>query len=288
MEESESVFSMTPMSRKLMLEPGEVYEGTITIFNPMSSKENFSYKVGVTPYNVVGSDYAADLSTQTERSRIVDWIKIAEPLGTVAPNESKDIHYTITVPEDAPGGGQYAAITVGSDERDSSGSEGVNIKNIYEMASILYAKVNGEIVRGGEVQENKVPGFVTALPIKMSLTLTNDGNVHETAKVKLVVKNFLNGVQLYPEDGSEGVVEEVMMPETNRIIERNVESVSPLGLYEVTQSVEYLGKTSSVTQLVVACPIWFMVMLLVVIVVIAYGIVRLVKKRRRDSADAMM
>lgn len=284
MEESESMFVMTPMSQKLMLEPGEVYEGSITVFNPADAKESFSYKVGVMPYNVVGSDYTADLTTQTERSRIVDWIKIDEPLGTVEPNGSKEIHYKITVPENAPGGGQYAAITVGSDERDSGGNSGVNIKNIYEMASIIYAKVSGDIVRGGEIQKNEMPGFVTALPIRMGAMLTNDGNIHETAEIKLVVKNFLNGSQLYPEDGSEGVVEEVIMPETSRYVERSVDNISPLGLYEVTQSVSYLGQNSSMTQLVVACPIWFMVMILVVIGVIVYGIVRVVKKHRHNKA----
>ena len=243
MEESESMFTITPMTQKLMLEPGEVREGKILVVNPTDAKETFSYKVSVVPYNVSGTDYAADFATQTERSRMVDWITVDEPLGVVAPNESKELHYTIRVPETAPGGGQYAAITVGSDERDTSSAEGMTIKNVYEMASVLYAQVSGEIIRSGEVLENDIPGFVTALPIITRAKIKNDGNIHETAQVKVTVKNFLNGAQLYPNESQEENSEEMLMPEKEREITREVSDLSPVGLYEVIQTIEYLGKT---------------------------------------------
>lgn len=283
MGESESIFTITPMTQKLLLEPGEVREGTLLVVNPADAKASFAYKVGVTPYNVVGNDYAADLATKTERSRLVDWITIDEPLGAVAPNQSKEIHYTIRVPKDAPAGGQYAAITVGSDERDTSSAEGMTIKNVYEMASVLYAQVSGEIIRSGEVLENDIPGFVTALPIITRAKIKNDGNIHETAQVKVTVKNFLNGSQLYPNETQEENTEEMLMPETERAITREVSDLSPVGLYEVTQTIEYLGKTSSSSSLVIACPIWFMAMIAVTLGVIIFGIVMLIRRHRKNK-----
>ena len=155
------------------------------------------------------------------------------------------------------------------------------------MASIIYARINGEIKRAGSVGENKIPGFVTAMPITVSVELENDGNVHETAKIRTTVKNFLNGAQIYPLSGEEGIVEEVMMPDTSRYVTRDINDLSPVGIYEVTQSVTYLGQTSDNTQLVVACPVWFMLLVALTFGVIVFGIVRAIMRHRRIKRSLM-
>ncbi|MBQ3445181.1 hypothetical protein IJH23_00030 [Candidatus Saccharibacteria bacterium] len=284
---SGSVFSITPMSAKLRLVAGEVYEGVIKVFTPANMEGNFSYKVEVAPYNVSGADYVADLVTQSNRSQIVDWIRIAEPSGTLGPNGTKEVHYTITVPETAPAGGQYAAILVGTDGDGGGIAEGVGVNSVFEMASIVYAQVEGEIQRSGEIQLNEVPGFITATPMKVMVELKNDGNIHEVAKIDIAVKNFLTGAQIYPSNNGEGWIEEVVMPETTRVVAREITEMPALGVYEVTQTVDYMGKHSSITQLVVACPIWFMVMVGVVIGLIIGGIVMAVKKHKRNKMLAV-
>ena len=286
MGEYDDTFAITPMSQKLMLEAGEVYEGTVKVFAPAHAEKNFPYKVEVAPYGVAADGYEADLVTESERTKIVDWITIDEPLGTLRPNESKEIHYTIKVPETAPAGGQYAAIMVGSDERDDSNASGMNVKAVYEMASIIYATVNGDIVREGKIQLNEVPGFVTAMPVKVMVELENKGNIHETAKIQLKVKNFLTGAELYPTEGDDGAMEEVVMPETSRVVMREVRDLPALGIYEVAQNVDYMGKHSSVTQLMIACPVWFMVMVAVVLGVIIAGVVIAIKKHRKKKTAA--
>lgn len=284
--EEENIFTITPMSRKIELEPGEVYEGTVTVFNPVDAKEDFAWKVSVAPYSVESGTYNADLAAETEHSQITKWITFDKVSGVLAPNEKAEIHYTITVPETAAGGGQYAAIMVGSDAVGAA-AQGISIQNIYEMASIIYARINGEIKRAGSVGENKIPGFVTAMPITVSVELENDGNVHETAKIRTTVKNFLNGAQIYPLSGEEGIVEEVMMPDTSRYVTRDINDLSPVGIYEVTQSVTYLGQTSDNTQLVVACPVWFMLLVALTFGVIVFGIVRAIMRHRRIKRSLM-
>lgn len=286
-ESTGSMFSITPMNMKLRLTAGEVYEGTIKVFTPENLKGNFTYNVGVTPYNVVGTDYEADLATQSNRSKIVDWITINEPKGVLGPNETKEIHYTVNVPADAPGGGQYAAILVGSEEQDGSaadGTGGMNIRNIYEMGSIIYAQVEGETRRSGAIEKNEVPGFVAAMPIRTLVELRNDGNIHETAKIKMEVNNVLTGAQIYPDEGKEGVEDEVIMPETTRAVVKEIKDLPALGIYEVRQSVDYLGENSSITQIVLACPVWFMLLLIVTVAAIVTGIVLAVKKHKKKKA----
>ena len=113
-EQTSNTFTLMPMSQNISLKPGEVYEGSVKVINPSSSTENFEYKAEVTPYGVVDQEYTADLLSESDRTSISKWIKINEPTGTIKPNETKEVKFTITVPENVPAGGQYATIAISS------------------------------------------------------------------------------------------------------------------------------------------------------------------------------
>ena len=189
-------FTVTPMSNAIELKPGETYEGDILVSVPEASTSDFNYKVEVKPYGVIGNDYNADFISSSKNTDMVNWIKIANPTGTIAPNGKTHIKYTITVPSDAAGGGQYAALLIGKNDGESF-SEGFGVQNVYSMASLIFAQIDGEIIHEGEVLENFVPGFVTGFPAAASVMIKNDGNVHEPANVYLKIKNVFNGVSNY-------------------------------------------------------------------------------------------
>ena len=274
-----NVFTITPMNQDFELEAGQVYTGSILVSNPSTAANDFHYKVTVSPYSVIGEEYAADLETFSNRSQIVDWIKVDNPTGVLKPNETAEVKFTITVPESAPAGGQYAALMVGSDN-DTVVSEGLSINNVFEMASLVYAKVAGETVHAGEVSEITIPGFVASTPIAASALITNDGNVHETARIALEVRSAFSSTPIYPAPGESGVLTEVIMPESTRYITRNIDGISPLGIYNITETINYLGQNTTFSQTVLVCPIWFMVLSIVTITAVAVAIVRNIKFRR--------
>ena len=277
---SSNIFTIAPMSHTISMEAGDTYDGYITIANPVNAEEDFDYRVTVAPYAVTGEDYAADFSSKTARTQIVDWITIENPVGTLGPNESTKIHFVINIPETAPAGGQYAAIVIGSNS-DAEVSGGVSVNNVFEMASIIYAEVTGNTIEDGAVLENSIPGFVTNIPIRVSTLLTNTGNAHEIARISLEVKNFFSATQIYPQPDESGIVDEVIMPETSRYVTRDITNVSPLGIYEVTQTVDYLGEINQLKQIVVACPIWFMALVIVTIIAVITSIIFRIKSSRR-------
>jgi len=277
--DNSNMFTVTPMSSKLELNAGDTYEGDIIVANPANAKEDFYYKVGVSAYNVVGEEYSADFLTETERSQIVNWITIDNPNGVLQPNESVKVHYRLTVPETAPAGGQYAAFMVSSDAEARPDSD-ITINNVFEMASILYVKIEGDTIRAGEILGSNIPGFVAELPIVVSATLKNDGNVHESARIALEIRNVLSPGIIYPGPGETGAIEEIIMPGTTRYVTRNIDHISPLGVYEVTQTINYMGQSEALHKVVVSCPIWFMALMLITITSIAVSITKMVKKRR--------
>lgn len=278
--DNSNMFTVTPMSHSVTLDAGDTYEGEIIVANPANAAQDFNYKVEASSYGVVGDDYVADLLTETERTQIAKWITIDNPTGVLKPNESVKIHYTVNVPENAPSGGQYAAILVSSD-LDVKGSDSVSVNNVFEMASILYAKINGEMIHEGEIIGVSVPGFVTTTPITVSTTLRNDGNIHETARISLEVRSYFSADNIYPKVGEDGTLDEIIMPGTTRHVERDIDGISPLGIYDVLQTVNYMGKTDTIHQVVIACPIWFMALVFVTLVAIVTTIVVSVKKHRK-------
>ena len=278
----ENTFTVTPMTQSFNLEPGKTYEGSITIANPAAATENFEYEVNLAPYGVSGTDYKADFMTDANRTQLAKWVTVENPKGSLAPNETVKIKFTIKVPENVPAGGQYAALMVGS-ANNNKGKGNVSVSNVYEMASLLYAEVAGETVRGGEILDNNVPDFVTQLPIRATASFKNEGNVHETAKISLIVKDNITGSQIYPSPEESGAVNETIMPETTRDFVREIDGISPLGVYSITQTIEYMGQTSSEHHIVIVCPIWFMALAAATIIAFIVVIVKMALKHRRKK-----
>lgn len=276
----EHIFTLTPMSQDVELEPGQVYTGTITVSNPVDATADFTYKVSVTPFNVIGSDYTVDLVTEYNRSMMTKWITISEPTGTLKPNESRKVEFTITVPENAPAGGQYATLAVTTDDEVASG-DGLAVQNILEMASIIYAKVAGETVHQGQILENNIPGFVTTSPVMLTAMLENTGNVHEYATYTITVTDFFTGQVILPTTENDGRYSEVIMPETTYYSQREVSNLPVVGVVKVSQTIRYNGEVSIKEGNVIICPIWFMALVLVVLAALVTTVVLIIKKRQK-------
>ncbi|MBR3386124.1 hypothetical protein IKG68_00935 [Candidatus Saccharibacteria bacterium] len=271
-------FTVLPMSQDIYLEAGKTFTGSITVANPADASGDFYYAVSVSPYSVVDENYTADLATMSDRSAIVKWIEVENPTGVLKPNESVKVNFKINVPLDAPSGGQYAAIAVRSNE-EATGTGGVSVQNVFELASLLLANVAGETKHEGQILENKIPGFITNGSPTVTALLTNDGNVHETAKVKLQVKNAITNEVMFPRDGQSDEFIELVMPGSTRYITRSLDDLPALGIYSVTQDISYLGGNSYNSAVMVSCPIWFLVLMIVTVGAIIGVTVALVRKK---------
>lgn len=280
-------FTILPMSQRFSLDPGKTYKGKITIVNPADASSDFEYVASVSPYSVVGEDYTADFVTQTNHSEISKWIKISEPTGKVAPNESKDIEFTIKVPVDAAAGGQYATINVSSNSADSS-DDGVSVQNVFEMASVVYANVSGEIVHDGEILDNHVPGFSAVTPVTLSAIISNRGNVHEDATFIIAVSDVFTGRVILPTEEDAGQYNEIIMPDSTRKIERNISNLPAIGLVKVSQTIYYNGDVSIVEKNVFICPIWFMILVLMTIAAVITSIVMIVRHHHKKNKKAAL
>lgn len=275
-----NVFTLLPMSQRFTLTPGEVTEGSIKIVNPADATENFAYKVSITPYGVIGEKYTIDLEHESARTSISKWIEIEEPTGEIEPNGVKEIKFTINVPKNAPVGGQYATLAVSSNSKSANGN-GVAVRNVLEMASIIYGTVTGPIERNGKILENNVPGFIVSPPATLSALIENGGNVHEDAIFTIKVTDLFGGRQILPTEDDDGQYSELIMPETTRYIEREVNNLPALGIVKVSQSISYRGDNNVAEKTIIICPIWFMMLVFTTLIAIIFTIIHLIRKHRK-------
>ena len=282
--EGANFFTVTPMSQRISLEAGETAEGTISVINPNDSVDDLKYKAYVAPYSVVGEGYEADLTTDSKYNMIKDWITIENPTGTIEPNKTGEIKFKIKVPGSAPAGGQYAAIIITRDDDTTSSENGVAVKDIFEMASLIYANVNGETVHKGEILSNEIPGFVANAPITVSALISNEGNIHENATVIIKATNFFTGDVIVEGDAEENYYSEIIMPETTRYITREISEGLPLlGIVKVEQTIYYQGSSDVAESNVIICPIWFLLLVFLTIGAIIGTIVMMIRKHRKKA-----
>lgn len=281
-----SAFGLSPMNQTVVLNPGETYRDTIIITNPSTSEEDFHYKIEVTPYDV-DSDNVDLYDSYSDRNMIVEWITIVnDETGVVRPNESVELEYEVNVPEDAPAGGQYAAIRVSSDEDADSKDDAYGIRENMAIAYLLYAEIAGETVRQGEIISASVPGFLFSGNIKGTSEIKNTGNVHGFAHYTLKIYPLFSGEEVYTNE--EEPESAVILPDKTLYHETSWEGTPMIGIYNVVYTAEFEGVTTEVSKLVIKCPIWLLFVILAVIAALVIWIVmkiRFGKKKSKKSEE---
>ncbi len=278
----ERLFSVSPMAHEVTLTPGKEYQGSIRISVPSDATEELKYAIEVVPYTINKDNYGAKFDESTDYTTIVDWTKVEEPEGTLKPNEIRDIKYTIDVPESAPGGGQYLALLV-RDNSETKKGEGLSIDNTFELASIIYAKIDGELTREAEIQSNSVPGFSLEPKIETSATLVNNGNIHEQAIIETTITNKFTGETVYPENTDEAAASEMVMPDSTRNYTKGIDGLPMMGVFDVKQTIFFGNGSDTAEGMLIICPIWFMLLVFLVIGAIIAGIVARVMRHKKKT-----
>lgn len=282
-------FALSPMSQKVVLTPGETYEGSIDVINPSKSDSDFHYLATIGAYGVKSDensvdDYASTTENDiTKFNQIVNWIELKNDRGTLAPNETATISFYINVPEDAPGGGQYATILVQEDPQaiDIPETEDSNIKEIMQMASIIYAEIAGDTIREGEIIDNNIPAFLLNGQFEATSMVKNNGNVHTDAEYILQVWPLFSDEEICTNE--EDPAKSLILPETKRYHAESCTLTAP-GIYKVKQIVRIFGEESIAEKTIIYCPIWLLFIILAVIAGIIIWVVMRIRARNNKKS----
>lgn len=286
-EDNAPSLTVSPVSERIILVPGEVYNGVISVGNRYQAASNLKFKASVGSFGYQKNEGDKDdygtpsITVKSNYNQIMDWIELGIDEGEVVPNGTVKIPYTITVPEDVPAGGQYATIVV----RDVTGSSdanlgGVSIENQFQFASIIYAEVAGQTRESGEIIENSAPSFLfDGSQFEATSMVKNTGNVHTDAEYTLQVWPLFSGEEICTNE--ENPDTSLIMPETQRYHSQKC-SLPGIGIFNIKQTVKIFDQTSTIEKMVIVCPVW---LLFLILFLIALGIIYLFAKSKKRKND---
>ena len=278
--------TVSPPNQRLILTPGETYEGILKISNSNSAIRSLEYSVSVGSFSQVKTekskdDYGVvDHISVSNYNQIMDWISFDKEKGTVPPNETDIVVYTIKVPKDAPAGGQYATLIVRDETGNNTDSGNVAIESTYQFATVIYADIAGKTREEGVIESNSVPTISFGSPLSVSSMVRNNGNVHTDAKYTLEIWPLFSDEEVY--SNAEDPDTSLILPDTERYNVQTWDGAPMVGIFKVKQTVEIFGETSVVEKTVLICPLWLMVLIIIAVAgIIIWFIMR--SKNRKNS-----
>lgn len=288
--ETSSSLTVSPPNQEIILMPGEVYEGSIVVANPNGSENDLEYSVSIGSFSQKQSDGGVDdygtvdTDTVLPYNQMMEWIKLGKENGVISPNQSDKIPFTITVPEDAAAGGQYATILVQDDTKMGDNSNGnIAIESKVRIASIIYAEVAGETREEGTIISNNIPTFSLSNKLEASSIVKNNGNVHTNAEYILQVWPLFSDEEICTNEESVG--KSLIMPETEKY---HIESCNlpVVGIFKAKQTVKIFGETSITERTVIVCPAWLLFLILFGLTAIIIYFIARAKARRAERRSA--
>ena len=246
-----------PLRSRPSQNPGDTSSGQITIAN--HTKGKLSVTMSVERFNVTNEDYDYRFSKGSN----TDWVRLADNSVVLEPSASKNIAYSLAVPDNASPGGYYFAIFASS----ASGVSGTNFNEIKRVASLVYLQVNGNLNRKLNLLGVDVPWLVIHPALPVDSRLANQGNIHLEASLRMTTQPLFGRVS------APVVMQGLILPSTIR----KIHSVLPLpkwpGLYHLR--VQYSppqGGTQVIQHTLIYLPLWAWFVLIVLLWVLLRAI----------------
>ena len=271
--------SYSPIRYNKILVPGSTEDLFIKLTVPGDAERTAFYELEIKPF-YIDDEGNTHFEAKGSYSEIINWIAMSKDdmKGAIKPNESKQINYTIAVPESAPAGGQYAVIVVKTYDDAKS-----DIKQVYQLTQAIYAEVAGETHRQGEIASLMVPSLLFSGEITGTATIKNLGNVHSSAMHSLRVYPLFGDEELYTNE--EEPYESLIMPEATRQSSVSWNQTPRIGIFRVKYAVEFEGVKNELEKVIIVCPLWLLVIILLFIVTIIYRVITDSRKKSSKKAE---
>lgn len=276
-ERQKTFLQVSPSKQQLGgLEPGEVREGSFKVQNIGTGA--FDFKVYASSYEVKGENYDPVFDGSKDGLKIANWFTFSQDTGHLESDTEVTINYTIRVPKNTPGGGQYGAIMVETVKENDDKS---NIQAISRVGMVIYSHVNGEINRCTRILENKLPSFLFNPPIFGETRVENCGNVDAELTVNIKVFPFFSNEEIYTNEEKPTTLN--TLPATKRYHKELWTNSPAIGIFNVEQVIKYGSETKTERKLVIVCPVWLIVLIVLFILSVIFWLVSRNRERKTNS-----
>lgn len=279
------VVSLRPSEQDLELTPGKTYEESVVVYNIGGA--DFDFSVEAAPYQTKDNSYEPDFFSENSYTKLANWITFEQTDFSVKADTSAEVKFTIAVPDDAPGGGQYAAILIRLGDADSE-SEGVGI--ISQLAATIHGHVKGNAVRrDGKMISHDFPTIFLSNPVTVTSVFENTGNIDYRVTESWTIRDFFtNREYVGPESANDtgyvyGTLSAAILPGTERTLKLSWQDTPAIGVFRVEQTISYFDQIETFSHIVVVCPIWLVALVGAFIVFGLIWLIAHIISRRHDK-----
>lgn len=282
---SQVYLNVTPVSFHYTLDPGDSQSGNFLVSN--KGDKTIYYEAKAVPYYATEEDGNMKVfyDQKSSHTEIADWVTFENQSGQIEPGSSAEIKFTIDVPSDAHGGGQYAALIVSNSSENPRETGGISISEVANIGPVVYAKINGDIVTKGEIISHDIQGFRFEPPISATSIVKNEGNVHAEAIYTMRVYPLFSDESIYSNEERPASI--TVLPGATRYysVTWTADKGAPsIGVYKVKSEVQMFDQFSTLEKIVIICPMWVMITVGAFIVALIFWIIIRVKSRKAEIA----
>ncbi len=186
--------TVTPPLFQLNIGPGEFWASSIKVANTNPYDLNiYASAVNFSPRGEDGQGSFIPLVFQDEESKkasLAGWINVPADSVLVPKGQTGEIPFSVKIPQDAPPGGHYAAILVGT--RPFGGKEDGALISVSSMvSSLFFVSVKGDIIESANIREFRTEkDFYQKPKANFILRLENGGNVHIQPQGDIAIYNM--------------------------------------------------------------------------------------------------
>ncbi|MBR2695512.1 hypothetical protein IKE86_01190 [Candidatus Saccharibacteria bacterium] len=204
--------------------------------------------------------------------RISEWITFSEPEFILLPGESKNIFFTISIPDTRPAGGQYATIFAETVPASSENKNGIDL--ITRVGIRLCGSSSSDIHRNFSAQPPRIPTILVGKNLSADITVQNSGNIDFSTTTFFSVSSIF-GKQLYSSQTSTE-----LLPDTTKEIYNEWGETPALGIYRLDYSMQALDTSVSASRLVfVISPLFTILLCALILSSVILALARLAKRR---------
>tara|TARA_B100002051_G_C16745815_1_gene647541 strand:- start:13312 stop:14931 length:1620 start_codon:yes stop_codon:yes gene_type:complete len=183
--------SVSPTLFDMSAYPAQEWTSIVRVINPNPYDINvFADVVNFAPQGESGQGkFVPVIEEETKGQTMAEWVDIREGQITIPAEQTIELPFTITVPDDAPPGGHFAAVLIGT--KPPEGSEGSKVITSQIVTTLLFLRVTGDIEESGNIRSFRTSNAIHDKPeVNFELRFENTGNVHIIPQGEIRITNM--------------------------------------------------------------------------------------------------
>jgi hypothetical protein len=130
------------------------------------------------------------LAEESDGATLAEWITIDDAERLIPAEQTVSIPFTINVPDDAPPGGHFAAILIGTRSFDGAGGA-AQVETSQVVTALVFLRVAGDINEAGQIRDFTTSRLISEAPaMDFSIRFENTGNVHLQPQGNITITNM--------------------------------------------------------------------------------------------------